>query len=206
MKKNLLITLIASIILLFALLIAAIFVAFSEVTPLTQAINQDLASRFSKIVRIPKGIPPPAEGFDETIYFWEMETLEKEVTGVRFKHLTGFKKSQDTIIAILEMPEKGDPSIFNKVLAAVIADNQSLKSAKDVEKANFSANDQAGYDAFTLSLSPNTNQTTKITWEFKRSSFEEELTDKYQQLFKYPEPLLKILYNLPKITLSLLSG
>ena len=156
-------------------------------------------------MRIPEGIPPPAQGFDETSFFWEMETIEKEVTGVRFRYTPAFSKRQDTLVATLEMPEGGDVSIFDKVLPAIISDSQSLKSALDPQKANLSANIQARYQKIILSVKPETGQTTKISWEFEKNTLTEDLSNLYLKL-KYPEPILRILYSLPHLTFSLLGA
>ena len=145
MKKITLIVLISSALILVSLLIAAIVISFTVIKPTADSINQKLTKKFAKIVRIPEGIPPPVRGIDTTSYFWEMETLEKEVTGVRFMFDPAFASYKKEIVAILEMPEGSDASIFNKVLAAVVSDNQTVESARNIEKANLSANKEAGY-------------------------------------------------------------
>jgi hypothetical protein len=173
--------------------------------PTTENINRLLAKEFSKVIYIPNGIPSPIQGFYETIYFWEMETPEKEVIGVRLKHNTAFNKDQNKIILTLEKEEKGDPSIFNKVLPAVIADQQSLEAARDPKKANLSANSQAGYNSIKLSVLPDTGQTTQVIWEFDKAKLGDELTNNYKKLEKLPPPLLGFLYTLPHFILSLLA-
>lgn len=188
------------------LAVAAIIYSFSTVKPTAQAINQDLAEYFSKVIYIPKGIPPPIQGWQGTIYFWEMETPQNEVGGIRLKHDTAFSKNQKTIKLILEKEEKGDPSIFLKVLEAVIADKQSLDSARDPQKANLSANREVGYNNIKLSIIPATSQTTQIIWEFDKSNLPQTLQAKYQKLESIPEPLLRFLYGLPHFILSLFSA
>lgn len=183
--------------------IVAVIYSFAVVKPTTDAINKNLAKYFGKIVYIPEGIPPPIQGFDEIIYFWEMETPAREVTPVRFKYNTGFPKNQHTIQAILELPEGNDPSIFNKVMPAVIADRESLESARDPQKANLGANQQAGYSALNLALTPTTNQTVKIIWNFEKRAFDEETQKLYRKLEKLPEFLTRILFTLPSFTISL---
>lgn len=193
------------ILLLIILTVTAIVYAFSTVKPTTEAINQDLGEYFSKVIYVPQGIPLPIQGWRETIYFWEMETLENEVTGIRLKHDTAFSKNQKTISLTLEKEEKGDASIFSKVLAAVIADEQSLDSARDPQKANLSANRVVGYNNIRLSVIPATGQTTQIVWEFDKSSLPQNLQAKYKKLEIIPEPLLKFLYALPHFIISLFS-
>lgn len=202
--KKILIIVAALIFLLIAAFIFAIYYSFTTVKPTTEQINQDLASYFSRVVYIPKGIPPPIQGFEETIYFWEMETLEKEVVGVRLKHNTAFEKNQKVITLTLEMEEKGDPSIFNKVMPAVIADQQSLSSAREPEKANLSANEEVGYNGIKLSVIPERKQTTQVIWEFEKSNLPEELKSKFKKLENLPA--LGFLYSLPHFILSLFSG
>ena len=185
---------------------AGIVISFTVVKPTTKAINQKLVEHFAKIVRIPQGILPPNVGFDLTSYSWEMETIEKEVTGVKFSYNPAFVRNQNVILATLEMPEGGDVSIFNKVLGAVVSDKQSLNSALDIEKANLSANQDAGYSKINLSIKPETKQTIKITWEYDKSKLGNDLSQDYAKLAKYPPSLLGIFYGLPHLIIGLLGG
>jgi hypothetical protein len=205
-KKKLLIAAVVAILILIFLLVATIISSFTVVKPTTQSIDQKLAQKMASIVRIPQGIPLPSHDFEETVYFWEMETLEKEVIGVRFKYQTGFSKNEDKIEAVLEMPEKGDPSIFNKVLSAVIADRQSLEAAQDPQKANLSVNQSVGYQQIRLAVKPETKQTIKIIWDFDKTSLGEDLHRDYLKLERFPTFLLKILYGLPNLIIGLFSG
>jgi len=188
------------------LLISAAVYGFSHVLPTTGAINQDLAGYFSNVVYIPKNIPPPSQDFYQTIYFWEMVTPEKEVVGIRLKYDTGFTADSSIIRLTLEKEEKGDPSIFDKVLPAVIADKQSLDSARDPQKANLSANQQAGYKSIKLLVLPETNKTAQIVWEFDKFNLPDDLKSKYKRLEKFPPGVLKFLYTLPHFILSLFSA
>ena len=206
MKKVTLIVIISTILILLGLLIATVVISFTLVKPTTDSINQKLTTKFAKIVRIPKGIPPPVRGIDITSYFWEMETLEKEVTGVRFMYDPAFLASEKEIVAILEMPDGSDASIFNKVLAAVVADQQTAKSAQDVEKANLGANSQAGYRKIDLSIKPDTNQVIRITWTYKKKDLGDDLVGDYQKLSKYPKPIFGLLFGLPGLILGLLAS
>ena len=206
MKRLVLILVISSVLILLILLIAAIVVSFTVIKPTVDSINQKLAKKFSSIVRIPEGILPPVRGIDITSYFWEMETLEKEVTGVRFMYDPAFLASEKEIVAILEMPDGSDASIFNKVLAAVVADQQTAKSAQDVEKANLGANSQAGYRKIDLSIKPDTNQVIRITWTYKKKDLGDDLVGDYQKLSKYPKPIFGLLFGLPGLILGLLAS
>lgn len=206
MKRSVIIATVLLILFFSVLIITAEIISFATVKPTARSINDSLANYFSKIVRIPKGIPPPSYDFDQTTYFWEMETLEKEVIGVRFKHQTGFSKNQDAIEVTLEMPQNGDPSIFGKVLPAIIADSQSLNSAQDPKKANLSENQQIGYKSIELELKESTGQTTKITWIIPKSNLTEDLKSLYNKFYNYPEPILRFLYALSEFTLGLFRG
>lgn len=206
MRKVTLIVVISSSLVLLGLLITAIVISFTVVKPTADSINQKLTKKFTKIVRIPQGIPPPVRGIDTTSYFWEMETIEKEVTGVRFMYDPAFAPYKRQITAILEMPEGGDPSIFNKVLAAVVADDQTVKSAQDIERANLAANQKAGYSKIDLMIKPETKQVLNISWTFDKNDLEEDLKDDYRKLSKYPKPIFNFLYGLPNLIIGLLSG
>lgn len=206
MKKIIIIFAAIVIILLISAIAIGIIISFTVVKPTTKAINQKLVEHFAKIVRVPNGILPPNTGFDSTSYSWEMETIEKEVTGVKFSYNPAFANDQNIIVATLEMPEGSDVSIFNKVLGAVVSDKQSLNSALDIEKANLSANQDAGYSKINLSLKPETKQTVKITWEYDKSTLDNDLSQEYTKLAKYPPSLLGIFYGLPHLIIGLLGG
>ena len=206
MKKVLVISLIITVVIAVGLISSAVVISFAVVKPTTEAINQKLAQHFAKIVRIPKGILPPNQDFNQTSYFWEMETIEKEVTGVKFTYTPAFLKDQNVIVATLEMPEGGDASIFGKVLPAVVADKQTVDSALDIKKANLSANQEAGYSKITLSIKENTQQTAKITWQYDKVNLTGDLTLEYAKLAVYPPFILKILYGLPHLIVGLLGG
>ena len=189
-----------------SLIAAAVVLSFTVVKPTTETINQKLTEHFAKIVRIPKGILPPNIGFDSTSYSWEMETIEKEVTGVKFSYNPVFVRNQNVLLATLEIPEGGDVSIFNKVLPAVVSDKQSVDLAINIEKANLSANQDAGYSKINLSVKPETKQTVKITWEYDKSKLGNDLSQDYAKLAKYPPSLLRIFYGLPHLIIGLLGG
>ncbi len=184
----------------------SLYLSFKIVRPTTHQINKDLAAYLTRVVWIPQGIPRPIDDYKETIYSWEMETLAKEVTGINFKYTTVYSKNDQTLEATLVMPELGDPSIFDKVLPAVISDKQSLDSAIDPQKANLTANPTVGYKSIKLSVTPTSSQTIKIVWEFNKNELPENLKASYHKLENYPEPLLRFLYKLPGLALSLFKG
>jgi hypothetical protein len=206
-KKAIIISVVSIAVFLIVLVVAAVVISFTQVKPTVENINQKLSQQvLAKVVRIPEKIAPPIRGFDEVTYWWEMETIEKEVTPIEFRYTTAFAKNKISIEATLKMPEGSDPAIFNKVLPAIITDSQSLDSAKDIEKADLSANEIAGYEKIKLAVKPQTKQTIVITWEFSKSKLPQDLKIEYSKLAQYPQPIIKILYGLPNFLFGLLSG
>lgn len=191
--------------LLISLSIILTVVSFKTIRPTTALINQNLADSLNRIVRIPKNIALPFQTFEDSTYFWEMETLDKEVIGVMFKYTTGFSKKQKEIEVELAMADMGDPSIFVKVLPAIISDEQSRVSAQDPTHANLGANSQSGYKSISLTVLPTSNQTIKISWRFDKTHFDKN-QDLYQKLNSFPESLLKFLYSLPNFIIGLLGA
>lgn len=205
-KKRLVLAIAATFILVFALIIWAAYFSFATVKPTAEEINKKLTSLvFSKIIYIPQGIPRPSLEFYQTRYFWEMETNQKEVIGVTFIYTPSFEKKDDKIIATLEMPQNGDPSIFTKVLPAVIADEQSLNSALDPQKENLGENQNAYYSKLELQKDPKNNQTIKLIWTYEKSKFPQEVKSLYHKL-NYPASLLKFFYTIPNFLLDLARG
>lgn len=182
---------------------AGIIISFKVIKPTTDSINTDLAKKLSRIVIIPDAIPRPSKSLNETSYSWEMETPQKEVTAIHFFFTPSFFKGQDEITATLEAPENSDLSIFNKVMPAVVSDQQTLQSAQDPLKANLSANQEIGYEEIKLGISQKNNQTEKIIWKFKKSKLDGDLQAKYKKLEKYPTPIFKVLYSIPSVAVSL---
>ncbi len=206
MKKFLLITTSAVILLVFVIFIIALIISFKFVKQTTDLINADLKNKFGVIVRIPEEAKPTYRGFSTTIYSWDMETNQNEVTTVHFSHDTGFLQGQNKIVATLEMDQVGNPSIFNKVLPAIIADKQTLFSAQNIDSPKTDANPDAGYTKINLyRYQGNSQQVSKITWEFDRSVIGKDSMSLYEKLFKYPEWLIKALYALQSFTLKAIS-
>lgn len=206
MKKRLLIALGIVFFLAFVIIIISLVLAFSVVKPTTDTINKKLAQKLTNVIKIPEIVPPQTKNFEETVYFWEMETTEHEVVGVRFIHDTGLVKDKDTIEATLEIPPNGDPSIFNKVLPAIISDNQSLTSAEDPKKANLAANSEVGYSEIKLYVKPQTSQTNRIVWTFDKKSLTADFDKDYQKLTGLPYFVLKNLYLLQKTIFDLMGA
>lgn len=205
MKKYILISLAAIFVLLILFFVWVVQMSFTKIKPTTEVINQKLASEvFLKIIRIPEGIQRPSFDFEKTAYMWEMETSAGEVTSVIFSYTPAFDKNSKEITAVLEMPEDGDSSIFTKVLPAVIADEQSLKSALDPEKANFGASEQARFSKLALSINKN-KQTTKIMWTIPKENLPQNIKEEYSKL-SYGAKTLKKLYSLPGFIIGIFKG
>ena len=140
------------------------------------------------------------------MYSWEMETNQNEVTTIFFRHDTGFSRFQNKIVATLEMDQVGDPSLFNKVLPAVIADKQALFSAQNLDKPKLEANKNIGYNNLELyAYSGNSQQVSKINWEFDKEDITKDSLVLYNKLYNYPEWLIKALYTFQHTILAVLS-
>lgn len=205
MKKEILITSVTLLVLLIAVFAWAIYTSFSTVKPTTESISKNLLITFGKIVRIPDAIPPSLD-YSQVTYLWEMETLDKEVIEVRFTYTPSYLSSDREIVAFLEMTEKGDPSIFDKVLPALVADDQSLNTARDPQKANFGANEKAGYSKLEIAKDSRGDKTIKLSWIYQKEKLDENLKKDYRKIEQLPEPLLRILYAVPGFLVSLVSG
>ena len=105
------------------------------------------------------------------------------------------------------MVQGGDPSIFDKVSAAVIADEKTLKSVQDTEHADFSPNKEAGYVSYQLFYDAKTGKVVKIVWEFeKQSLIDNETENLYTQLNSLPPKAVRALYEIPRVILGVLQG
>lgn len=207
MKKFLLILAGTVFVLSVVVFFTALVISFKFVKQTTDLINEDLKNKFAQtIVRIPQEAHPTYRDFTTTIYSWEMETNQNEVTTVIFKHDTGFSPDQNIIVATLQMDQVGDPSLFNKVLPAVIADKQSLESAQNLQNPKLEANPQALYTKINLyNYEGRSEQVSKITWDYQRDTIAKDSQNLYLKLRKYPPWFIKALYTLQGTTLQLLS-
>lgn len=206
MKKKIIIATGIFLVLFIILFIYAFIISFKLVKQNTDNINFTLKDNFQKIVRIPD-IPPSFRSFEDTTYDWEMITNQQEVTRVTFTHNTGFPRSKNTLIASLEMAQGADPSLFVKVMPAVVSDQQALSSAQDLEHANLGSNEEIGYNKIELfSKDENSTQVTRIIWEFDKEKIVTGSEQYYENLYnKYSDTVLKILYAIQRSTLILLS-
>lgn len=205
MKKIILV--LGPIILIIILVIAwGIYVSFTSIKPTTEEIDKDLEAYFSKTFQIPSSIPRPSRDLESVKYQWEMETLSKEISAVELTYTPSFFKDEETITANLKMTQNGDPSLFIKVLPAIITDPQSIKTAQDPQKGDYNPNPQAGYHKLEVALDPKNNQTIEIKWDYEKDKLPSEIKSKYQKLEKYPKPLLKIFYAIPGFLINLARG
>ena len=206
MKKFLLIAAGVIILIVFIVFIVALIYSFKFAKQTTDLINEDLKNKFGVVVRIPKDARPTHRNFSTTVYSWEMETNQNEVTTVIFKHDTGFANSQNKIGASLEMDQVGDSSLFNKVLPAVISDKQSLYSGQHRDSPNLEPNPDVGYKQINIyAYTGNTQHVSKIAWVFDRSYIGRDSLPLYAKLQKYPQWLVRALYRLQSFTLKVLS-
>jgi len=198
-KGKILIGLGVILILLIILSIYAIINSFKVVKQNTDNINSKLKENFQNIVRIPD-IPPSLRSFEKTVYTWEMITNEKEVTTVTFIHDTAFDRNKNKIL------QGQDASLFVKVMPAVVSDAQALASSQDLEHTNLGSNEKIGYSKIELfTKDENSNQVTKIVWEFDKEKIIESSEEFYENLYKYGELSLRTLYTLQRTALIILS-
>ncbi len=205
MKKPVLYTLGFIILILAILFIAAFILSFKVVKKNTDKINASLKQEFSKIVLIPDVVGPNFKSFEKVSYRWDMVTKENEVTSVQFTHDTDIPLGQNKIIATLEMPQGSDPSVFFKVLPAVISDQQTLSSLETPEHKNLGSSEMTGYNKIEMYQSEEKpDKVVKIVWEFNKEDLTKNSKTYYDKLYQYPQPVLKALYNLQQSVLLFL--
>ena len=199
---------IAGIVVIFLVFTVAVIVfAFTKTKPTAEKINQKLTDKFQKIVRIPTNIVIAKYTFDSTLYIWEMTTPQNEAVPVSFAYNPDFLRTEVKTQATLEMVQGGDPSIFDKVSAAVIADQKTLKSVQDTEHADFSPNEEIGYTSYKFFLDTKKGKVTKIVWEFEKQSLvDSEIENLYTQLNSLPPKAVRALYEIPRVILGVLQG
>ena len=188
-------------------LVITIVFAFTKTKPTAEKINQKLTDKFQKIVRIPTNIVIAKYTFDSTLYIWEMTTPQNEAVPVSFSYNPDFLNNQGKTQVTLEMVQGGDQSIFDKVSAAVIADEKTLKSVQDTVNADFSPNPQIGYTSYKFFYDARTGKAVKIVWEFEKQSLVDSETENlYTQLNSLPPKAVRALYEVPRVILGVLQG
>ena len=136
-----------------------------------------------------------------------MTTPQNEAVPVSFAYNPDFLRTEGKTQATLEMVQGGDPSIFDKVSAAVIADQKTLKSVQDTEHADFSPNEEIGYTSYKFFLDTKKGKVTKIVWEFEKQSLvDSEIENLYTQLNSLPPKAVRALYEIPRVILGVLQG
>ena len=107
----------------------------------------------------------------------------------------------------MEIGEGQDPSLFNKVLPAVIADKQAVISIADSNRANLGKNEQIGYEKIELyQIEGRPGQISKIIWYLDKDKIIAENQQLYTNIYKYPPILSKTLYSLQKFIITLFSS
>ncbi len=190
---------------LFALIIFIIVFSFAYVKKTADTIIRLERDKFVEIVSIPNAVAPSNPSFESISYVWEMETPQGEVATVRVNQSTAFGHNVDKIILSVEREVGGDPSIFDKVLPAVVIDEQALKSAQNPKDQNLGPNEKYRYNNIKIEYS-NTQKPIKISWEFDKAKTGDNLLREYEKLNKIPPSLLKTSYTIYSTVILLLSG
>ncbi len=207
MKKPFLVSIALVLFILVAIGIAAIILSFKVVRQTTDKINSSLKENFQTIVTIPTPVPPETKTFSQTKYVWEMETDAGEIIKVQFTHDTNFSKSSNQMDATLEMQPGSDPSLFYKVLPAVVTDQPTLASLADPYHPNLGQSPQNLYQSVEFTTAINhADKVSKITWHLNRDYFINKNEANYRKIFSYPEPVTKTLYAIQRIIIEIFSG
>ena len=203
MKKIILLTLGAFFLIFIVVFIIAFIMSFKVVKKNTDSINASLKKEFARIVLIPDVVGPSFKSLETVSYKWDMVTNENEITPVEFTHDTAIARNQNKIIVILQMPEGADPSIFHKVIPAVVSDAQTVSGLEDLEDANLGPSEELGYNKVELYKSTS-GKVIEIVWEFDKDKLTKDSKVYYNNLYQYPEWLVKILYTTQQSTLLFL--
>ena len=203
MKKIILFALGAIFFIFIILFIIAFILSFKIVKQNTDKINEGLKKGFAQIVRIPEIVGPNFISLDRISYKWDMITNENEITPVEFIHDTAIARNQNKIIAILQMPQGADPSIFHKVIPAVVSDTKTVTQLENPEQINLGPNEEIGYNKVELNHSSSA-KVIEIVWEFDKEKLAKSSQIYYDKLYEYPEWLVRILYTIQQSTLLFL--
>lgn len=207
MKKVLVIILALGIVSLISLVVVAIILSFKVVRQNTDKINLSIKEQMQQIVRIPQPIPPETKSFNTTKYIWEMETNQGEITKVKFTHDTLFDKNSSEFNATLEMENNSDPSLFNKVLPSVIADEQAYFSTQHMQNPKLGNNEVIGYENISLyETETGSGQVSKISWKYPKDKITSPNQTLYQKIYTYPPSALKALYTLQRFIIRAFSS
>lgn len=205
MGKKILVGIIILFAVVVAFIVAAITFSFTYLKKNTDNIIKIQRDKLTTIINIPNAVPPSNPTFDSITYTWEMETTQNEVTGVNITQTTGFTKSKDSILIVLERTAGGDASIFDRVLPAVIADEEVLKAAFSSEKVTQLKDGKTGFRVATIERDAS-DKVVKITWEFEKNNFGKNIDTEYKKLQSLPEPTIISLYVIQSVAIAALSG
>lgn len=159
-----------------------------------------------ELVKIPDIIPPETKSFYTTTYIWEMETNQGEITKVKFIHDTAFDKDTKDFYATLEMENNQDPSLFNKILPAVIADRQAINSIENLTKVD-SEDQEIRHEKIELfEIEGRKGQISKVNWQLDRQQIIFQNSQLYQKIHQYPTKVLKTLYGLQGFIITIFSS
>jgi len=186
-------------------IIIAVTLSFTLLKKNTDNLIKAQRDKLLTIINVPNAVPPSNPTFNSVTYTWEMETMQKEVTGVNILQTTGLERADEKIIVVLEKSAGGDASIFDKVLPAVIKDTQVLNAAYSPEKITHLENGKTGFKSVTIQRD-NSDKIAKITWEFNKKEFGENADAYYDKINSMPESAIKILYNIQNIIISAFSA
>ncbi len=206
MNKKVIIGIIAICTTILALVVIAIITSFTFIKKNTDEIIKIQRDKLVTIIRVPNAVPPSNTSFNSLRYSWEMETPQKEVATVNVLQTTGFSKEENSIFVILENTVGGDVSIFDKILPSVVADEEVLKAAYSEEKITHLVNGKTGSKSAVIERNSANDKVTKITWEFEKDNFGENIKDYFDKVNSLPETITKTLYVVQSIIIMSLSG
>ncbi len=180
----------------FLLILIGIFstiISFRFVKPKTRIITNELNLQLKRLINIPDGLNA-GTSYNNNNFSWEMETPRKEIVKVNFNYDPAYPKYKDKITNSLEMEEGGDPTVFNKVLPAIIRDDNLLEVIKESANTKSCRKEGLAYSGISL-VCDNSGRVIKILWKIDKSSLKDRGVD-YSLLSPIPDFALERLYNL----------
>ena len=135
-----------------------------------------------------------------------LEMGAKEIVPVKFFYSLSIPPQDKEIIATLEMGSGGDPSVFEKVLPALIADEKSLLASQQPQESDLGGNEKVGYSSIDLAQDKEKAKTVKITWVFNKENLSSDLKNKYKEVNSFPVGITRVLYSIPSLVIAVLGG
>lgn len=200
------IAILATITIVFFLAISIVILSFTFFKKNSDELIRSQRDKLLTIVNVPNAVPPSNPTFDSITYTWEMETTQKEVATVNVLQTTGLNRSENKILVVLEKAPAGDPSVFDKVLPAVIADSEVLEAAFSREKLTSLESGQTGFNRVAIERDASGDKVIKITWEFDKEEFGTESRAIYDKLQSLPPAVVTTLYAVQSIVIAAFSG